>query len=97
MFETLQPPRPEPVKDWYPAVFYGFWCVLGASGVGASFWKHGSTGRVGFVSYSAVFVLALFFFIAARTRLPTQRDMSLRCLLLLALCYLPRAIHMFSK
>ena len=89
MFETLQPPHPEPAKGWFaPTTVYGIWCVLAAGGILISFWKHGTSGRVGFVCYATVLVLALYFLVAARTRRPTQREMSTRNFLLLMIANL---------
>ena len=94
MFETLDPPEPEPPRYWFPRMVYGVWCVLGASGVILSFWKHGVAGRLGLVCYAAVFVLAFYFFVAAKTRQHTQRPMYLRCFILLTLANLPMYAHM---
>jgi hypothetical protein len=96
MFEILQSPQPEPVRNWVPTMIYGVWCVLGASGVIISFWKHGIAGRLGFVCYAAVFALASYFVVAARTRQHRQRDVSIRCLILLMLANLPMFVHMLS-
>ena len=94
MFDTLQPPRPEPVKDGFASMVYGLWCVLGASGVIASFWKHGFSGRIGFASYAAVFALALYSSIEERKRRSTPRDLGIRCLLLSMLGSGPMIAHM---
>jgi hypothetical protein len=89
MFETLQPPRPEPAKGWFaPTTVYGIWCVLAAGGILIGLLKHGTSGRVGFVCYATVLVLALYFLVAARTRRPTQREMSTRNFLLLMIANL---------
>jgi hypothetical protein len=97
MFETLQPPRPEPAKGWFsPTVVYGSWCFLGASGVFVSFWKHSASVRLGFVSYATVFALALYFLFAARTRLSTRRDVSTRSFVLFLLASVPQFVSMFK-
>jgi hypothetical protein len=86
MFETLFSP-PKPAKVWLFTTLYGFWCVMGASGVAVAFWKH--SAGLWLVSYAAVFVLALYFLIEARTHRPTERQVSTRCFILLVLAYLP--------
>jgi Ca2+/Na+ antiporter len=97
MFETLQPPPPEPAKGWFaPSKVYGFWCVLGASGVFISFWKHGASARVGFVSYATVFALALYFLLAARTRPSMRKDVSTRSFILFLLGMVPTFMSMFQ-
>ena len=96
MFETLQPPPSERTKAWFaPTVVYGFWCVLGASGVFISFWKHGAYARLGFVSYTTEFALALYFFLAERTRPSTQRDMLTRSFIVFLLGMVPTFTSMF--
>jgi len=95
MFETLQP-RPEPAKGWSsPAVVYGCWCLIGALGVFISFWKHGASVRVGFVSYATIFVLAFYSLFEARTRLSTRRDVSTRSVALFLLASVPQCVSMF--
>ena len=93
MFETLQSPRPEPVKDWFSA-YYLAYCLLGASCVLISFWKHGTSHPVGLVCYAAVSLLALYFFVAARTSRPTRREISNRCLVLSCLSFVPSTVHL---
>jgi hypothetical protein len=96
MFETLQPPPSERAKGCFaPTVVYGVWCVLGASGVFISFWKHGAYARLGFVSYTAEFVLALYFLLRARSRPHTQRDVSARSVILFLLGMVPTFMTMF--
>ena len=94
MIESLPPPHPEPLKDWFPTAVYGSWCVIGASGALISFWKQGTTGHLGLVCYTAVLVLALHFLVASRTRRPTRRDVSSRCSVLLSLSVLPWIVHL---
>jgi hypothetical protein len=96
MFESLLPPAPAPAKAWYFATLYGLWCAIGTSGVVVAFWKHGTLGRLRLVCYVAVFVLALYFFVEARTRRPTKRDVATRCYVLFVLAYVPTFVHMFS-
>lgn len=93
MFESLLPPPPEPAKAWFFTTLYGGWCVLAASVVVISLWRHGTAGRLGLVCNAAVFLLALYFFIEARTRRPTQREVSSRCFILFVLAYLPTFVH----
>src|ERR1700674_5247387 len=88
MFESLLPPAPEPMKAWLFTTLYGLWCAIGASGVVIGFWKHGTSVRLGLICYAAVFVLALYFFVEARVRRPTQRDVGARCFILFVLGYL---------
>jgi hypothetical protein len=96
MFETLQPPPSERAKAWFaPNIVYGVWCVLGASGVFLSFWKHGAYARLGFVSYTTEFALALYFFLAARSRPHTERDVSTRSVILFLLGMIPTFATMF--
>jgi hypothetical protein len=40
-----------------------------------------------------VFVLTLYFFVEARNRRPTQKDVGTRCFILFALAYLPTFVH----
>ena len=93
MLESLLPPPPEPAKPWFFTTLYGGWCVLAASIVVISFWRHGTAGRLGLVCYATVFVLALYFFIEARTRRPTQRGVSSRCFILFMVAYLPTFVR----
>ena len=97
MSETLQPPPPEPAKTWYFTTAYWLWCVVAVSGVVISFWKHQTFGRLSLVCYAAVFVLTLYFFVEARNRRPTQKDVGTRCFILFALAYLPTFVHWTFK
>ena len=96
MFEVLQQSPREPVRSWVPAVVYGFWCVIGGAGMGVAFWKQGAISRVGLVCYVAVFLIALYSLLAARTRPPSLREVSGRALILLMLSNLPGTIRMLS-
>jgi hypothetical protein len=99
MFETLQPPRPEPepAKGWFaPTIVYGIWCVLGASGVIISFWKHVASARLSFVSYTTVLALALYFLLAARTRPSTRSGVSTRSFILFLLASVPTFVSAFQ-
>jgi hypothetical protein len=93
MFESLLPPPPEPATVWHFTTLYVLWCVVGASGVAIRFWKHGTAGPLSFVCYAAVFILALYFFVEARNRRPTQRDVGTRCFILFVLAYLPTFVR----
>jgi predicted membrane channel-forming protein YqfA (hemolysin III family) len=93
MFESLLPPAPEPMKAWLFTTLYGLWCVVAVSGVVISFWKHRTFGPLSLVCYAAVFVLTLYFFVEARNRRPTQKDVCTRCFILFVLGYLPTFVH----
>jgi hypothetical protein len=93
VFETLQAPHSEPANNW--ASIYWFWCVLGAVGFIMGFWKHGAYRSLGMLSYAAVFVLALYFIVTARTSPPTRRGLSIRCTILLWLSLTPTTVHLF--
>jgi len=93
MFETLQLPRSEPARAGFSPKIYLLYCVLGASGVLISFWKHGTSHYLGLVCYAAVAVLALCFFVAARARRPTSREMFARCVVLLWLSLVPMLVR----
>lgn len=94
MIENFQPVRPEPVKTWVIAMVYGFWCLIGASGFLIYFLRYGTSHRLGLICCCAICALAIYFFIAARTHLTTQRGLAMRCCLLLVLVellpWLPR-------
>jgi hypothetical protein len=97
MFETLQPSRPEPVKNWVSTTLYGVYCAIGAFGLFGSLWKHhGSSRSLGLVCYAVVFVLALYFIVAARTNRPTLRGVSTRCLIMLWLSLGPTFLGLWN-
>jgi hypothetical protein len=87
--------RPRPAKTWYFATAYGLWCVVAVSGVVISFWKHRTLGRLSLGCYAAVFVLTLYFFVEARSRRLTKRDVGTRCFILFTLSYVPTFVHWF--
>ena len=93
MFETLDPPEPEPWKDWVAPTVYGGYFVLTALVVVIRFWRHWTIGRLDLVCYAAVFVLGLYFFIETRIHRPTQKGASNRCFILFLLTYLPTFVH----
>jgi hypothetical protein len=95
MFESLDPPS-ELAKTWYFTTAYGVWCLLAVLGVVSSFWKHRTFGRLSLVCYAAVFVLTLYFFVEARSRRLTKRDVGTRCFILFTLSYVPTFVHWFS-
>jgi hypothetical protein len=97
MFESLLPPSSKPATAWYFTTLYGLWCAVSASCVVIRFWKHGTAGRLSLVCYTAVFLLALYFFVEARNRRPTQRDVGNRCFILFVLAYLPTFLHWTFK
>jgi hypothetical protein len=94
MFETFQSPHPEPVQGWLSPRIYIAYCVVGATCVLIGFWKYGTSRPLGLVCYSAMSVLALYFFVAARTARPTPSAISTRCVVLTWLSLIPSTVHM---
>jgi drug/metabolite transporter (DMT)-like permease len=92
MFESLEP-RPELAKDWIIAAYLSNF-VIGTSGVLIAFWKYGTSHPLVLVCWTAMSLLALYFFVAARITRPTSKAVSIRCSVLLFLILIPSMAHM---
>lgn len=97
MLETPQPHPAWPKKDWYERSVYGAWCVVGVLGLVITFSKHGLSARLGFLCYTTVFGLAMYFLLktGGQEQVRSTRAISTRCLILFAVANVPLWVHVF--
>src|ERR1700728_513982 len=88
-----QSTRAQLAKDWIIAAYLCNF-VIGASGVLIAFWRYGTSHPLVLVCWTAMSVLALYFFVAARITRPTSKAISIRCSVLLFLILVPSTVHM---
>ena len=84
-----------PTSHSYTKMLYGFFIAIGVVGVILSFLKHGTSAHLGFFSYVATSLVALYFFGTARNKQISSSAVHGRLFVLLLLASLPLIVHMF--